>query len=474
MKIQFLGAARTVTGSCFLVKGKWGNFLVDCGMFQGEEVEQRNYEGFDFKPENIDFVILTHSHLDHCGLLPKLYREGFRGKVYMTPPTRDIVENMLMDSAKVQEIKYKESKRANLRKDLDFVDSDEVGAGVLGILYDTPDVLGLLKQSVTINYGEEKSIAKNFKIKFLRVGHALGAASVKICVRAEKGKNFKELLFSGDIGNTKSLLDSRFDWPERANIVVMESLYGGKEHDARKSTVENFAEAINTTVNKNGNVLIPAFTYQRSQEVLFLLKRMLEDKRIPQNTKVYLDSPLAMKNLEVYKRHFRNLNKKIVARYDSGEALFSHPNFIYSRRAKDSKKINNTSRSIIIAGHGMCVGGRIRFHLMQNLEDKRAAVLFIGFQAPGTLGREIIDGAKEVFIDGRKLKVKARIVKLFGFSAHGDNQDLLDWIGGIEKKALDKVFLVHAEEETSKVFERKLERMDYDVVVPKWKQEIEI
>jgi metallo-beta-lactamase family protein len=375
MKIRFLGAARTVTGSCFLVKTKYKNFLVDCGMFQGVEFESRNNEKFDFDPHNIDFVLLTHSHLDHCGMLPKLFKHGFRGKVYMTPPTRGVVENMLLDSAKVQGYKFRESQdRAN-----NSVGKSNSNTSLAYPIYNTRDVLGLLDTIDTVPFGKKIRISEDISFKFLQVGHALGASSIQISAEG------KEILFSGDIGNSRSILDSNFDWPRKADYIVMESLYGGRNHESRDITERKLVEKINNTLGRNGNVLIPAFTYQRSQEMLYVLKTLINEGKISRDVRVYLDSPLAIRNTEIYKRHYKSLNPKVVKKVRSGEDLFSCRNFIFTKKGRDSKRINKKRGSIILAGHGMCVGGRIRHHLLHNLSDKRSSLFFVGFQAPSTL-----------------------------------------------------------------------------------------
>lgn len=471
MKIKFLGASQTVTGSCFLVDTDYGKFLVDCGMFQGEKFEKRNYYDFEFDPKEIDFVVVTHSHLDHAGLLPKLYKQGFRGDVFMSTPTRAIADNMLMDSAKVQEIKFREAQRGSKSDDdweLDAPGTDEANE-YHGIIYDTPDVIGVLGLTKELKYGEIRKINSGLKVKLLRVGHALGASSVEIDVKNSQGK-MRKLLFSGDIGNSRSKLDSIFDYPTEANYVIMESLYGQREHDDREYTEKTLSAAINQTLDRGGNVLIPAFTYQRSQEILYLFKRFLDNGVIPKKTRIYLDSPLALRNLEVYKKYHDYLGPK----ENNSSALFSHPNFVFSRSQRDSKRINKARKSIIIAGHGMCVGGRIRHHLIHNIEDKRASVIFIGYQAENTLGRELIEGAENVKIDKVNRKVEADIIRLFGFSAHGDRSDLLRWLEGISLEDSDRVFLVHAEEQVSKEFGKELLERGYKVTVPEWKQEFEL
>lgn len=464
MKIQFLGATRTVTGSCFLVESKWGKYLIDCGMFQGVGIERRNYEKFVFDPRSIDFVILTHAHLDHCGMLPKLYRYGFRGKVYMTVPTRAVVEHMLVDSAKVQEIRYQQSKEDRMGEKLEDYDFYSLNKPI----YDTKDVFGLLGNASTHEFGEDVEINKGISFKFLRVGHALGASSILLSIQEEE--DHKKILFSGDLGNPRQKLDRCFDSAKFAHYVIMESLYGARKKEDRSVTEKNFAKAINRTLERGGNVIIPAFTYQRSQEILYVIKNFLLAKKVPERVKIYLDSPLAIKVTREYKRFFRYLNPNIIKKYKDGEDLFYLRNLVLLENAQRSKRVRKRRGSIIIAGHGMCAGGRMIYHLIENLPDKRSSVLFVGFQAEGTLGREIVDGAREVIIEDKKVKVKAEIVRLYGFSAHAGNDDLLHWLGCFKKSMIKKVFLVHAEEETSLKFERVLKSETYPVIVPEWKK----
>lgn len=470
MNIQFLGATRTVTGSRFLIRTKKAMGLVDCGMYQGEDVEDRNYDDFEFDINKLDFVILTHSHLDHCGLLPKLFREGYRGKIYSSIPTRGVVEHMLLDSAKVQEIKYRESKRK--KKKVDTQRWNDEAIKIDYPIYSTPDVLGTLSNFKPLDFGEEQTVASGVNIKFLRVGHALGAASVEMSV--EENGDKKKIIFSGDMGNEQALLDNRFDWPKTADFVVMESLYGGINHGDREEEERDIVKTINNTFKRGGNVLMPVFTYQRSQEMLTMLRGFVESGKIPKNVKIYLDSPLAMRVTEEYKKYYEYLNKKIIKKYGNGRQLFSSDNFIFTKKARDSKRIRKNRRSIILAGHGMCAGGRMIFHLHDNLSDKRSSVLFVGFQAEDTLGREIVEGAKEVFVDDRKMKVKAEIKKYSAFSAHAGNDTLLKWVKGIGKDRLRKVFLVHAEEKRSEQLCEILNSDGYNAIVPEWKEEFSL
>lgn len=472
MDIQFLGAARTVTGSSFLVQTGGTRILVDCGMFQGVGVEKFNYDEFDVDPKSIHAVLLTHSHLDHCGLIPKLYRYGFRGKVFMTPPTRHVVEYMLLDSAKVQGIRHKEASKSRKHKGWEIVSKKEENILDQKPIYDTSDVLGVLKGFRVLHFGKAVKVAKNIECTYLRAGHALGAASILLRIQ-EGGKN-RTILFSGDIGNPRQLLDTQFDYAKNADYIVMESLYGGRYHEDRKENESEIAEVITKTISERGNVIIPAFTYQRSQEMLALLRLFFDEKKIPGNIPVYLDSPLAIKITNVYKQFYSYLSSKIHAKYKTGTQLFNADNFVFLKSNRESIKIRKKPGSIILAGHGMCVGGRVIFHLIEKLPDPHSSVLFVGYQAEGTTGREIVDGAKKVFVDETEVPVRANIHRYSAFSAHADHNDLLHWLEQVDKKKVRKVFLVHAEEEMGLAFKRAITQKGYTAVVPKRRQQFQL
>jgi len=468
MRITFLGATRTVTGSKYLVETKKRRFLIDCGMYQGTDIEERNYKKFTFDPRNIDFVILTHAHLDHCGLLPKLYKDGFRGQVYMTPPTRYIVDLMLMDSAKIQEIRFQQHQKMQRMKGWALKQYDLSRISIQKPIYDSRDAIGLLRQTKIVRFGEKIKNSDEVSFSFFRAGHALGAASVKLYIH-EEGKT-QRIVFSGDLGNPEQHLDRVIEYPKDPDYVVMESLYGGREHPDRSQEEDRFIEKINNTLSRGGNVIIPSFTFQRSQELLYVLKMLISNKKIPSNVRVYLDSPLALSVTEGYKRYFRHLNPEIIKSISHGNQLFTLKNFVFVRNSYDSRKIRKKQGSIIIAGSGMCVGGRVLSHLTTNLPDKKSSIIFVGFQAPDTLGREIIGGAQEVSIDDKIIPVKAEIVSV-DFSAHAGNRDLLTWIGHVDPSDLKRIFLVHAEEHCSEELKKTLRKKGYHVTIPQWKKE---
>lgn len=498
MKITFLGATRTVTGSCYLIEVGNYKFLIDCGMFQGmfhgTDYETRNLGPFSFNPSTIRCILLTHSHLDHCGLVPKLFKEGFNGTLYTTIATREIVEYMLFDSAKIQEMRRRDRNVRNFRgKKINLVPQsnpqtpenespyDPEGAFLhvpysdpvtLKPLYDSTHVVKALENSKAIAFNSKVSLTDSIKFTFIRAAHALGAASV--ILEVHEGGKTKTIIFSGDLGSSQAKLDTVFDFPRYADYVIMESLYGNSTHIKREEEEKVFVDIINRTLKRSGNIVIPSFSIQRSQELLYTFKTFFNKNLIPSNTKVYLDSPLSIRITEAYKSFYKGLNPDIVRNYKNGNELFHHPNFVFLIKNKQSMKIRQRKGSIIIAGQGMCMGGRIIYHLLANLADERSSIIFPGFQAEGTLGREITSGAKEVVVEGERVKVKAEILRLFSYSAHADKLDLLKWLSGIKKYTLKNVFLIHAEEAVSEEFQKTLKNKGYKSQIPEWKGVYEV
>ncbi|MBN1331734.1 MBL fold metallo-hydrolase [Candidatus Dojkabacteria bacterium] len=441
MSIKFFGAAETVTGSCYLVKTGNVSFLVDCGMFQGKDVEYRNYEKFEFAPKQIDFVVITHAHLDHLGLLPRLVREGFRGKVYSTQKTSALSYHLLLDAAKIQE--------NNLQKRLSTV-----------ALYDTTDAIRTIQLFNSKSY---KDVFEDHgvKMQFEKVGHVLGAASLKVI-----DKSGITGYFSGDIGRLKHPFLETFDTAERkADFVLMEALYGGIVHPDREKTEAEFVSYINETIDRNGNVIIPAFALQRTQEILNILKKAYREDRIKKKVGIFVDSPLAINMTNEY-------TQSIFANDVQGAELFDFEKVRYIMKPGRMLKNSKGEPKIIIAGSGMCEGGRILGHLSSNLPDPKNAIAIVGFQAEDTLGRELTLKPEEIYINKKRVKVRARIKQFYGFSAHGDTTDLQAWLDRFEKKSLKKVFLVHAEPQRMQKFDEI--NADLPIYIPKWKEEVSI
>lgn len=443
ISIKFLGAAETVTGSSFLVKGAGVSFIVDCGMFQGKEVEDRNNEDFDFDPKEIDFVIITHAHIDHIGLLPKLVKQGFSGPIYATSETISIAYHLLLDAAKIQE--------KNFQKGLSVAE-----------LYNTTDALKTIDQFRAVAYEKVFASEMGVDVKFKHVGHVAGAASVFAKVEG------KTIVFSGDIGRSDHPFLFSFEDSEDlgsdddVSYIVMEALYGGEAHQSREETEKLFLDQVVSTLEGNGNVMIPAFALQRTQEILNILKRAYLDRVLPSKYVTYLDSPLAIKVTEEYSRI--NFSGGI-----NGSELFKFDRF---RFVESAGKVIRRDRNpkIIIAGSGMCHGGRILGHLRNGLPRANNSVMIVGYQAEDTLGRELVDGAKEVVINNKKVKVNAKINRFYGFSAHADTNDLDLWLKKYNTGSLKKVFLVHSETQRAQAYKRI--HRDISMYIPSWKEEV--
>jgi len=433
-RITFRGGAGTVTGSCYLVEHDHGRLLVDCGMFQGNStVRELNYAPFPFDPAGIDYLLLTHAHIDHSGLIPKLTRQGFAGPIHATAPTLDLLTFMLPDSGKIQESEV-ERKNRTLRRQ---------GKPPISPIYTQADAEACLDSGAPHGLEEWFEPGPGVKARFWNAGHILGAVSIELAID-DGGARPIRLLFSGDLGPDEKAFYPAPDAPEGFDYVVSESTYGDRDREdmtvtARRAALER---VLVEGLGSGGNVVIPSFAVERSQELLHDIGVLLAEKRIPQTTQVFLDSPLASRVTKVFIRYADTLDDIAL----DEAALFRHPNFHITEDVEESKAINRiTGGAIIISASGMCEAGRIRHHLRNNLWRREATVLFVGYQAPGTLGSIILGGAEEVRIHGRDIKVRAAIRQLGNYSAHADQVELLAWIrerlpvsGGI--------FLTHGED----------------------------
>lgn len=453
IQIEFHGAAKTVTGSNYLVKTEKGNFIVDAGMFQGPDVEYRNLEQYAYNPAEADFVLLTHAHIDHSGMLPKLYKNGFRGKIYGTNHTIQIATLLLMDSAKIQENNFKRGETFGK-----YTDKVEY-------VYNSFDAEETTRLFESVHFSDEFEPIPGIKVKFIRAGHILGAASIEVDIEDSNGN--KKIMFSGDIGRKYSPLIDTFDPDYRSNpdYVLIESLYGSSVHPNRNDNVEDMIRVINETLDKGGNVFIPTFSVQRTQEVLHDLKLAQEEGKLDKNQPVWLDSPLAQKVSYIY----------LTALHGKDESLFTFDSLRFVKRSQQSRALTKKKGQIILAGSGMADGGRILSHLQEGLANPRNTVLFVGYQAEGTIGRQLKEGAREIVIDKTKVAVKARIVAYEGFSAHGDKEDYKMWIERFHTDKLKKVFLVHAEEEQSEAFDKELDKIGImNSHIPDWKESVKL
>ncbi len=444
MKIIPYGGVEGVTGSCFFVETEQSCFLIDCGFYQGEE-NSRNNRAFPFNIQNLDAVFLTHAHLDHSGRLPLLVKSGFKGRIICTEVTANLTKIMLLDAAKVMEEDYHAQMKKALRR----------GEKAKEPLYTEEDVIRTTDYFYSVPYHTPIKLNDNVTVTLKDAGHILGSAFIEISV-IESGHT-KKIIFSGDLGNRNKPIVNDPEKPSDADVLFIETTYGDREHKNFDETYKEFENAIYYAFSRGGNIIIPSFALERAQELLYILREMYIKKTL-QPCRVFLDSPLAILATNLYKKHLEYFDEEAQKIIKSGGDPFYFPYLIFSKSTEDSKAINNIKgRAIIIAGSGMCNGGRILHHLKHNLWDDKNCVIFIGFQAKGTLGRQIVDGEKTVYIYGEPIKVAAKICTINGFSSHADKKILLNWISSIN--SLSKVYLIHGENGVKQAFKKELEKM---------------
>ena len=441
MQIAFHGADQNVTGSCHYVECAGKRILIDCGLYQGHrELEEENRNDFGFDPASIDFLLLTHAHLDHCGRIPLLAKRGFHGRIICTAATRELTKLVLLDSAHIQEedAKYRNYKASKRKSPGDPVEP----------LYTTVDVLSTLDLFVDIARWEKPhSLAPGIKANFYDAGHILGSACILLDL--EENGDRRTVLFSGDLGSSgRAILPDPARAPQ-ADVVVMETTYGDRLHRNLQESILELYQAINTTIERRGNVLIPSFALERSQEILYYLREGVETSVLPQSLRVYLDSPMAISATQIFRRHPECFDEDTWQVLASGRDPFTLPGLQFTRESADSIALKGMEGVVILAGSGMATGGRIRHHLRNNLWRKETSVIFVGFAAKGTLAREIIDGAEEVHILHDSIAVNADIHTINGFSAHADQRELFKWH---EETRAKRTFLVHGEESAMHTF----------------------
>ncbi|HPF26120.1 MAG TPA: MBL fold metallo-hydrolase [Steroidobacteraceae bacterium] len=451
MELEFFGAAGEVTGSCHIVRAAGKQLLLDCGMIQGgRDAPARNRRDFPFKPQSIDAVVLSHAHLDHCGRLPLLVQRGFRGPIYTNRACRDLLPVLLKDSAKLAE---RDAERRNRHRD---EDDDDVEP-----LYTLEDVEQTLELVRAFTYDEPHRLFAGITVRVRDAGHILGSSSVELWVT--EAAVTRKLLFSGDLGQYDSpiLLDPHAF--QQADVVLMESTYGNRLHRDRDATEQELGEVLAAAWRDRGNVIIPAFAIGRSQELLYLFAKHFEDWNMGR-WKIFLDSPMAIEASEIYWQHDDRYDTEALHLRSGFGSMPPLPNLVLSRSADESKSINTMRRgAIIIAGSGMCTGGRILHHLKRQAGCKECHIVFTGFQAPGTLGRMIVDRSEKIRIHGQQIEFAAQVHTLGGLSAHGDQHDLLRWYGSLSKRP--PVYLVHGESEAAEALAVELRKTGATVTV---------
>lgn len=455
MEISFHGADRGVTGSCHLLSCAGKKILIDCGLYQGgRELDEENSEPFGFDPKQIDFVLLTHAHLDHCGRLPLLAKRGFHGEIITTAATRELARLVMVDAAHLQEeeVEHRGHRSAHHGK-------HQHAAAPLYSIVDAFLALDFFGRVTA--YGQLVQLAPGIRATFIDAGHILGSAC--ILLELEENGRQRRVLFSGDLGNSGRPLLRDPAPPPKVDVVVMETTYGDRLHKPFQPSVEEFYETIVDTFKRGGNVIIPTFALERAQELLYFLREGVEKNRLPRSTQVFLDSPMAISATEIFKRHPECYDAETAALFGDGRDPFHLPGLHFTRETAASIAINHIGGgAVIMAGSGMCTGGRIRHHLQNNISRQECSILFVGYAATGTLARHVIDGAKEVRIYGEKIPVRAKIHTINGFSAHADQAELLAWHRQTGNP--ERTFLVHGEEEVMRQFAASLK--ETEVVMP--------
>lgn len=454
--LQFLGATQTVTGSRHLLGVGDYRVLVDCGLFQGlKELRQRNREPFPVTPASINSVILTHAHIDHTGYLPKLVRDGFGGPVYATPASVELSRILLTDSAKLQEEEADYANRSGYSKHQPALP-----------LYTARDARAALKLLKSVGYDKKTKLSERVSFEFVGAGHILGSGFVNFEIEDDDGST-KRVLVTGDIGRYDEPILNDPESVEEADYIVVESTYGDREHP-EIDVKEQLAGIINETVARGGHILVPAFAVGRTQQLLYLLRELEDEKRIPV-LPVYVDSPMAVQATRLYLRHEEDHDVDMQRLMRAGRNPLATRHFQLARSREESKAISSADGStIVISASGMATGGRILHHLRRRLPDERNMVIFVGFQAAGTRGRRLVDGESEVKMFGEWVPVRARIERLDNLSAHGDWKEILRWLGGF-KRAPKAVFLVHGEPDAAAALKVRIEeRFNWRVEIPSY------
>ncbi len=509
MELQFLGAATTVTGSQFLLTTSRSKVLIDCGMFQGNPHEAiRNRVPLAYDPKEIDALLLTHAHLDHCGLIPFVVARGLRAPIFATAGTVELAGLILLDSAKLQEESAKRSARFERRhpdraaredsaheRDLEraaneaaVADSDadvasdpevalrnqppEIETEIDDPLYTMADTQATLRLFRAVGYEREVDVAPGIRATFLDAGHILGSAIIR--VRVSDGENTPEriIVFSGDLGRNDTPIIRDPTTVTDADYLLVESTYGGREHEPQAEALRILAETVQLVAQANGVLLVPSFAIGRTQEVVWQLDRLLDEKKIPR-LPLYLDSPMASKASEIYRRHSEYYDEEMRELLAKREDPLDYPGAQVTNDIEQSRAISKAPRPyMIVASNGMLTGGRVLNHLRELIDDPTATLLFVGYQGKGSLGAQLQAGARQVRIDHELRDVRCQIRSISGFSAHADESELLDWIGAFKKPRLKRVFIVHGDPDAQSAIEPKIRALGFDTHIPKWHERV--
>lgn len=451
MQISFYGAAHEVTGSCFLLETKDKKILVDCGMFQGGEFnEEKNHDNFLFDARSIDVLLVTHAHLDHVGRIPKLVKDGFKGKIFMTKGTKELALLIWNDAHHIMEYNNKKYQSP--------------------ILYDQKDIDKAFELCEGVDYYKEKEVTGGVKAIWKDAGHIFGAAFVEVETEG------KIIGFSGDIGNNNVPILKETDQLGGVDVLLCESTYGDRNHESRKESLDLVLKLIKEAHSRGGAIMIPAFSLERTQELLYDLNEMTEyNKSLPLDLPIFLDGPLAISALEVYRKYPEYYDREAIELYKLGDDFFEFPGLQFTNTPQESKHINNVSNpKMIIAGSGMMNGGRIVHHAFRYLSDPKSTLIIVGYQAEGTLGRKLYEGAEKVKIFGKEVEVKCTIKAIGGLSAHGDQDKLISWVRGA-KKIPKKIYCVHGEPHSATALAHRLrDELNVKTFVPDFGETVEI
>ena len=465
MTLTFLGAARNVTGSCTLLETSSTRILIDCGFVQERKLQDRNWDEFPVDPASIDAILMTHAHLDHCGLLPRWVARGFKGRILGTSATNDIIAIILRDSARLQEEDMRQKRKRHQRQ-------GRKPAHGYDPLYSLEEAERAIDRLQDVEFGTPVHPAEGVSATWHEAGHILGAGSVRLEV--EEGGATRSLVFSGDIGRHGMPLLRDPAPPPGADVVVMESTYGDREHAPKEDIAGQLADIVNQTHEAGGNLIIPSFAVERAQDLFYHFSTLLQAKRIPP-TMVMVDSPMAIRVTDVFRRHPELFDQETLDLLDSGHHPVDFPGLQTARTREQSKAINRIRGTVcVIAGSGMCTGGRIKHHLLANISRPESTILFVGYQAEGTLGRHILSGPSEVRILGKQCEIKARIAQINGFSGHADRLELREWLAVLDPQP-ERLLLNHGESSVITGFAKELaEDLSLDTYAPTYRETLDI